>query len=333
MKRLLLQIKMPLHLRVFKNWNWAYVLGELVLVTLGVLLALAVSNWSNRKTETKKEAFHLQDLERSLRSDLDELRAIIAFHEATEQSCMLLYQHLLAAKPWQDTVTKWISHTGDFLPFFPQRAAFENLKSLDFNLIKNDQLRASIFQVYEERFEQQRLSEQALIRRIEQHWIPMLSTKVRMLEDYSIEPVDYTAILQQPQYRNYLGLLQGDHNRIVGVAKVAAMDVEILIRQIEVELSRINAGRRRTQEPRTVTMQLEGFPQAKKVALSGTFNNWHHTKDMMQRNEKGWQLTLSLKPGVYMYKFIVDGEWIEDPANPDVILSEYDNYNSVLKVQ
>lgn len=324
---------MPLHFRLFKNWNWAYVLGELLLVMSGVLLALAVSNWSTRKAETKKEAFHLQDLEQSLRLDLAELRSIIAFHEQTGRSCMLLYKHLLAGKPWHDTLPHWIGNTGDFLPFFPQRAAFENLKSVDFNLIKNDQLRASIFQVYEERFEQQRLSEQVLIRRIEQHWVPMLATKVRMREGDSIEPVDYKAILQQPQYRNYLGLLRNDHNRIVATAKVAAMDLEILIRQIEVELSRINSGLRRTQEPRAVTVRLKGFQQAKEVAISGTFNEWHHTKDIMQKSDGGWQLTLSLKPGVYMYKFIVDGEWIEDPANPEVIISEYDNYNSVLKVQ
>ena len=35
-----------------------------------------------------------------------------------------------------------------------------------------------------------------------------------------------------------------------------------------------------------------------------------------ETNVKGWQLPVALAPGNYEYKFIVDGDWITDPANP-----------------
>lgn len=140
-------------------------------------------------------------------------------------------------------------------------------------------------------------------------------------------------ILQEPPYRNCVGLLYSDHDRLVSVAKITAMDVELLIRQIELELQKIKSGKRRTQEPRAVTIQLAGFPSAKKVVVAGTFNEWHHTKDTLQKNKDNWEITLKLKPGVYMYKFIVDGEWLEDPVNPQKVLSEYDNFNSILMVK
>lgn len=324
---------MSFHLRMLKGWNWAHVIGELLLVTIGVLLALAIDNWNKRNEETKKEAFHLQDLRQSLHSDLIELKSIIQSHQESLRSCELLYQHLLAGKPWNDSFPNWIQGTTRSRLFFPQRAAFENLKSLDLNLIKNDQLRASIFQTYEERFAQVGVSEQKLMQQINEYWIPLLSSKVRMMENFDIEPVDYDAILQEPPYRNYLGMIHGNNEEIIIAAKLAAMNVEILIRQIDLELQKIKSGQHRTQKPRDVTIQTTDFQSVKNIIISGTFNDWNETQDSLQKTENGWSIHLQLKPGVYMYKFIVDGEWTEDPTNPDKVLSEFDNYNSILLVR
>jgi len=325
---------MPFHLyNSIKNRNWGYIIGELFLITIGVLFALGIDNWNNRKEETKKEAFHLQNLQQNLRADLNELKSIIQSHQESRRSCEILYQHLLANKPWNDNLPGWIQGTTRTRLFFPQRAAFENLKSLDFNLIKNDQLRASIFQTYEERFEQVQAAEQKLIHQVNEYWIPLLSSKVRMMENFSIEPVDYDAILQEPPYRNYLGMLHGNNDEIIIDVKIAVMDVEILIRQIDLELQKIKSGQRRTQKLRNAIVQTTDFQSAKNIIISGSFNDWNPAKDSLQKTANGWQIYLQLKPGVYMYKFIVDGEWMEDPANPDKIISEFDNYNSILLVK
>ncbi len=324
---------MPFHLRLFKNWNWAYVLGELLLITIGVLFALSIGNWNQKKEETKKEAFHLQDLRQNLQADLNELESIMQSHQESRRSCEVLYQHLLANKPWNDSFPSWIQGTTRTRLFFPQRAAFENLKSLDFNLIKNDQLRASIFQTFEERFEQVQVSEQKLIRLVNEYWIPLLSNKVRMMENFDIEPVDYDAILREPPYRNYLGMIHGNNDEIIVDVKMAAMNVELLIRQIDLELQKIKSGQRRTQKPRNIVIQTADFQTATSVIISGSFNDWNATQHALQKTKAGWQIHLQLKPGIYMYKFIVDGEWTEDPTNPEKVLSEYDNYNSILMVK
>jgi 1,4-alpha-glucan branching enzyme len=62
--------------------------------------------------------------------------------------------------------------------------------------------------------------------------------------------------------------------------------------------------------------KLSGFKNAKKVVLSGTFNRWDEDVFRMNKTTDGWELTLQLKPGDYEYKFIVDGNWMEDPNNP-----------------
>lgn len=61
---------------------------------------------------------------------------------------------------------------------------------------------------------------------------------------------------------------------------------------------------------------LGGYPDAKKVYLAGSFNGWYDQELLMIRVKGGWALNLFLREGTHAYKFIVDGNWILDPANP-----------------
>ena len=59
-------------------------------------------------------------------------------------------------------------------------------------------------------------------------------------------------------------------------------------------------------------------PQATHVFLAGEMTDWDAGKREMRRDAPGtWQITLDLEPGQWLYKFVVDGQWVEDPATPD----------------
>ncbi len=75
------------------------------------------------------------------------------------------------------------------------------------------------------------------------------------------------------------------------------------------------------------TFKLKGYNSANKIKLSGTFNNWNPDGYILSHKGGEWTISLYLKPGKYLYKFIVDGEWIRDPGNK--YWEENDN-NSVL---
>ncbi len=64
------------------------------------------------------------------------------------------------------------------------------------------------------------------------------------------------------------------------------------------------------------SFHLTGFEKAKKVILSGNFNAWSLEELEMEKTADGWKLDYILAPGMYEYKFIVDGNWITDPGNP-----------------
>jgi len=77
---------------------------------------------------------------------------------------------------------------------------------------------------------------------------------------------------------------------------------------------------------------LEGFPNAKQVILSGEFNGWNEHALKMNKVENGWRLDLELPVGRYEYKFIADGEWLHDPANPETVRNAPGTLNSVLRL-
>ncbi|MCX6268900.1 MAG: glycogen-binding domain-containing protein [Bacteroidetes bacterium] len=82
----------------------------------------------------------------------------------------------------------------------------------------------------------------------------------------------------------------------------------------------------------TLFFMLKGYPNARKVIVSGNFNEWNQEELSMSKTRGGWQLPYVLAPGGYDYKFIVDGEWIIDPSNPYQV-SEGNEINSYLCVK
>lgn len=61
-------------------------------------------------------------------------------------------------------------------------------------------------------------------------------------------------------------------------------------------------------------------PEARAVALAGTFNQWDAKATPLVRTDGGvWTATIRLPAGEHQYAFVVDGaRWIPDPAAPAV---------------
>ena len=55
-------------------------------------------------------------------------------------------------------------------------------------------------------------------------------------------------------------------------------------------------------------------PDASSVQLVGDFTQWQEYPVSLQKNADGvWQTTVELSPGAHSYRFLVDGEWRDDP--------------------
>lgn len=80
-----------------------------------------------------------------------------------------------------------------------------------------------------------------------------------------------------------------------------------------------------------VAFRLKGFENAQTIALAGDFNSWSSRSVKMTRNGSVWTADVEIEPGVYEYKFVVDGRWFTDPDNPQTSGAGAER-NSIVKV-
>lgn len=74
--------------------------------------------------------------------------------------------------------------------------------------------------------------------------------------------------------------------------------------------------------------------EARQVYLTGDFNNWEKESLPMKKDKNGlWKKTLSLKPGRYEYRFLIDGIWGNDPACAGCVPNEFGTCNCVKMVE
>jgi hypothetical protein len=81
-----------------------------------------------------------------------------------------------------------------------------------------------------------------------------------------------------------------------------------------------------------VLFSLEGHHNARRVSLAGSFNNWKPGELMMKKTRAGWELPLYVREGTHTYKYVVDNNWIPDPANPVQRDDGAGNINSVIAI-
>ena len=74
-------------------------------------------------------------------------------------------------------------------------------------------------------------------------------------------------------------------------------------------------------------------PQARSVAVAGSFNDWDGNRTPLSLDSAGtWKATVWLPAGRYEYRFVVDGQWISDPGARESVRNAFGSINSVLVV-
>ena len=68
--------------------------------------------------------------------------------------------------------------------------------------------------------------------------------------------------------------------------------------------------------------------------VAGSFNQWIPGKFRLGREGVGtWKGTFSFKPGVYEYRYYVDGQWVDDPSAKKTVVNAFGTKNAILEVQ
>lgn len=72
---------------------------------------------------------------------------------------------------------------------------------------------------------------------------------------------------------------------------------------------------------------------AHNMQIAGDFNDWNpHRTPMMRIDDDTFQVKLPLRPGRYGYRFVIDGQWRNDPANHRTEINPFGELNNVVVV-
>ena len=74
-------------------------------------------------------------------------------------------------------------------------------------------------------------------------------------------------------------------------------------------------------------------PSAKSVLLAGDFTQWDKKPiKMIQGGGGRWHVKVPLTRGRHTYRFLVDGQWQNDPASHDRVPNGFGSFNNVKDV-
>lgn len=74
-------------------------------------------------------------------------------------------------------------------------------------------------------------------------------------------------------------------------------------------------------------------PTALSVQLVGDFTGWRQAPLALSKGADGvWGIRVGLSPGVHRYRFLVDGEWRDDPECTVRVTNPYGTEDAVRQV-
>ena len=130
-----------------------YAFGEIVLVVIGILIALAINNYSERKKELKKEQAFLREINLDFKSNKAQLDSIVKINKVSLHAGKRLSEILKLFDFENPIRNESNAHVADSISYYnslvwinksfnPKNGTVEALlNSSSFNLITNDTLR------------------------------------------------------------------------------------------------------------------------------------------------------------------------------------------------
>ena len=71
---------------------------------------------------------------------------------------------------------------------------------------------------------------------------------------------------------------------------------------------------------------------ANSVRVTGSFCEWTDGFPLKRDKQGVWKTSVPLSPGRHEYRFLVDGEWRDDPKAPERVPNAYGGQNAIVEV-
>ncbi|MEZ4739299.1 MAG: DUF6090 family protein [Flavobacteriales bacterium] len=217
-----------------------YAIGEIALVMIGILLALQVNNWNEGRKRSVQEQKILKELLRNLHMDSLDHAGNRDWSLDIGASADHIVNGLEARRPWQNSMSL---HYGRILIHGVatlNTSAYDNLKSIGFDLIRNDSIRIAITKLYSLditrllKLEKEMLSEDQV-----HNILPVVLKRVRINRPWwDSTPHDYEGLMDDLEFQTAVRWKAVTNNHIAGEYEIARKETSRLMAMIERELAK-----------------------------------------------------------------------------------------------
>ncbi len=182
-----------------------YAVGEIVLVVIGILLALQINNWNENRKLKLKEVSSIKNLVEEIEFNNNVLQVV----NKVDSTSLVYGKKMLALIKNKDSKFK-DSMSYDFgrmlstRVFISRRTAYENLKSIDINVVRSDSVRMNISFIYDGLYSfmenQQNNKKNEALKKMNN----LIQNNFEILGSYRILPNDYEALKKNKKFTNAL---------------------------------------------------------------------------------------------------------------------------------
>jgi hypothetical protein len=218
-----------------------YAIGEILLVVIGILIAVEVNNWNEKRKDSKLELEILTGIKNDLEANIISLNTSIS-----ADSLVVVYAERLIeilkneTSEYDESMDKYFGGVENWSPMHPNKLAYTNLQSIGLSIISNDIIRSKIVQLFDETYLLQEDKEKIMIELFSNG----ISVNHRFLETredtFKKRPNDFQALKTELEFKNYLTHTRGIRKQLLSVTENIVKRSTIELRnQINEEILRL----------------------------------------------------------------------------------------------
>ncbi|QGY44760.1 hypothetical protein GM418_14110 [Maribellus comscasis] len=126
-----------------------YAIGEILLVVLGILIALQINNWNEKRKIRNYEQKIITDILQTIESDLGIYQMLFDRLDVMEFGVSNLYRLIGKNESSIDSIQKYLPYLAIGIRYGYDSGAYESLKSVGLDKITNDSIRVGLARLYD----------------------------------------------------------------------------------------------------------------------------------------------------------------------------------------
>ena len=217
-----------------------YAIGEILLITIGILIALNLNNWNQNQNTKAIEIKTLQEIHLGLSDDLKDLQFSLEFYRNCKNSSDILISHFNNKLPYNDTLDSHFGKIGLFAVLGVRTGPFETLKSRGMETITNDSLRLKIAKLYDFHYKTIIEYQNIHIENYSEIRKMFLNKFKNLIAFESASPINYERLLNDVVFLNTAKLSSDEASFSIYAYELAEANCKELLFEIRQEIDRLN---------------------------------------------------------------------------------------------